>query len=775
MSTYLDDLNSAQRTAVEHYKGPSLVIAGAGSGKTRVLTYRVAHLLSMGVRPFHILALTFTNKAAREMKDRIGQLVDPALAQSLWMGTFHSIFARILRTEGKALNYPSSYTIYDTTDTKNILKVIIREMNLDDQLYKPAEIYGRISAAKNNLITPKAYLASTQLMETDRRTRRPEIANIYMKYSARLKKANAMDFDDLLLNTYILFRDFQDVLEKYQELFQFVLVDEYQDTNYVQYMIIRQLSARYKNICVVGDDAQSIYSFRGARIENILNFQHDYPDYKLYKLEQNYRSTQTIVNAANSLINNNRDQISKKIWSDNETGEKIRLIQAATDNEEGYIVSGMIQDSIYSDHYHYRDYAVLYRTNAQSRIFEESLRKLNIPYKVYGSLSFYQRKEIKDLLAYFRLTVNPYDEEALLRIINYPARGIGNTTISRLEGLGDKLNKRIWDILEETDKYPDQFNKGIQAKLAGFTRLINSYRENLNSMEAFDLAFTIAESSGILKDLHVDKSPENISRYENIQELLNGIREYTNSLNEADGSTLDAYLQNVVLLTDQDTDKEEDRDKVTIMTIHSAKGLEFKRVFVAGLEEDLFPSRLSSSTREELEEERRLFYVAITRAMKKVTLTYASSRYKWGVLLNCTPSRFLKEIDPVHLQGSESIRDRTMNRPHMLGTVRFLDQAAKKPVIHPGKKQPVKPARTGKWIKSDQEKLSQEPRQSFEADDPMEIRMGMEVEHSRFGRGKIIALDGEGTNRKATVFFREVGQKQLLLKFAKLKIVKKDY
>jgi DNA helicase-2/ATP-dependent DNA helicase PcrA len=770
--TYLDDLNSAQRTAVEHYKGPSLVIAGAGSGKTRVLTYRIAHLLSKGERPFHILALTFTNKAAREMKDRIGQLVDPALAQSLWMGTFHSIFARILRMEGKALDYPSSYTIYDTTDTKNILKVIIKEMNLDDQLYKPAEISGRISSAKNNLVTPKAYLGSAQLMEMDRKTRRPEIANIYMKYSARLKKANAMDFDDLLLNTYILFRDFPEVLDKYQELFHFVLVDEYQDTNYVQYMIIRQLSAKNNNICVVGDDAQSIYSFRGARIENILNFQHDYPDYKLYKLEQNYRSTQTIVNAANSLINNNRDQISKKVWSDNEEGEKIRLIQAATDNEEGYIVSNMIQDSIYSDHYHYRDYAILYRTNAQSRIFEESLRKLNIPYKVYGSLSFYQRKEIKDLLAYFRLTVNLHDEEALLRIINYPARGIGNTTISKLEGLSDKYDKRIWDILLELDKHGSHFNKGTLSKLNGFVRLISGYQDNLKRMEAFDLAFSIAESSGILKDLHVDKSPENISKYENIQELLNGIREYTDSQEETEVSTLDAYLQNVALLTDQDTDKEEDRNKVIIMTVHSAKGLEFKQVYVAGLEEDLFPSRLSSSTREELEEERRLFYVAITRAMKLVTLSYASSRYKWGVLLNCTPSRFLKEIDPVHLTGAGSLAIPTLNQPSGNHSNRFYRPPGNKTITRPEKKQPATPRKTGKWVKYDEVNTDPAPRKSFDADDPLQIQMGMEVEHPRFGKGKIIGLEGEGTNRKATIFFREAGQKQLLLKFAKLKIVK---
>jgi DNA helicase-2/ATP-dependent DNA helicase PcrA len=576
---YLNDLNDAQRAAVEDFKGPALVIAGAGSGKTRVLTYRIAHLLSYGIRPSSVMALTFTNKAAGEMKERIGYLVGQDLARNLWMGTFHSIFARILRIDGKYIDYPSSYTIYDTSDTKNLLKVIIKEISLDDQVYKPGEVAGRISSAKNNLITPKAYMSSNQLTEQDKMARRPRFAEIYMKYSARLRLANAMDFDDLLLNTYILFRDHKEVLEKYQHIFEYVLVDEYQDTNYVQYMIINQLAAIHKNICVVGDDAQSIYSFRGARIENILNFQHDYPGYTLFKLEQNYRSTKNIVDAANSLISKNRDQISKKIWSGNESGEKISLIRAATDNEEGYIVSNLIRDTIYGQQMHYKDFAILYRTNAQSRIFEEALRKLNIPYRVFGSLSFYQRKEIKDILAYFRIVVNPYDEEALLRIINYPSRGIGETTISKLEGLSAATGKTLWDILSETGKLNEHFNKGTTGKLAAFHNLIEGYRQNLESMEAFDLAFTIAESTGILKDLHYDKSPENISKYENIQELLNGIKEFIEMQAEGEKTTLDAYLQNVVLLTDLDTDKGDDRDKVTIMTAHSAKGLELKKTF----------------------------------------------------------------------------------------------------------------------------------------------------------------------------------------------------
>ena len=774
MRSYLQDLNGAQQAAVEDYKGPSLVIAGAGSGKTRVLTYRIAHLLSHGIRPGTILALTFTNKAAREMKERIGNLVGFDLAKNLWMGTFHSIFARILRHEGHVLGYPSSYTIYDTTDSKNMVKVIIREMNLDDQLYKPPEIAGKISFAKNNLITPKAYQSSTQLIEMDKRTRRPQIADIYMKYSIRMKKANAMDFDDLLLNTYILFRDYPDVLEKYQKYFNYILVDEYQDTNYVQYVIINFLAAKHKNICVVGDDAQSIYSFRGARIENILNFQQDYPGHKLFKLEQNYRSTKNIVNAANSVIEKNREQISKQIWSDNATGDKIELLQAATDNEEGYLISNIIQETIYREHLHYKDFVVLYRTNAQSRIFEESLRKLNIPYRVYGSLSFYQRKEIKDLLAYFRLTVNPYDEEALLRIINYPARGIGNTTVGKLEGLSNKLNKRIWELLSEINQFGEYFNKGTQKKLNDFYELIAGFNKNLQRMEAFDLAYIIADTTGILKDLHYEKSPENISKHENIQELLNSIKEFIESQEPGEKSTLDQYLQNVVLLTDQDTDKDGNKDHVTIMTIHSAKGLEFNHVFIAGLEEDLFPSKMSSSTREELEEERRLFYVALTRAMKKVTLSYASSRYKWGILLNCTPSRFLNEIDSSYLHSGIEIDAETgfLNQPKLhAGNFRPSDRTTKK------KKQPdiVTPLNksTGKLVRMEQaKKSSSEPAGQFIADDPVNIQVGLEVEHPRFGKGKVINLDGEFPNTKATVFFKEAGQKQLLLKFAKLRIIK---
>jgi len=772
MRAYLNDLNEAQRSAVEDFKGPALVIAGAGSGKTRVLTYRIAHLLSHGIRPGSILALTFTNKAAGEMKERIGKLVGEDLAKNLWMGTFHSIFARILRIEGHLLGYPSSYTIYDKTDSKNLINTIIKEMNLDDQVYKAGEITARISFAKNNLITPKAYLGSNQLIEQDKRARKPQTAGIYTKYAVRLKKANAMDFDDLLLNTYILFRDHHNILEKYQKLFNYILVDEYQDTNFVQYMIINQLAAIHKNICVVGDDAQSIYSFRGARIENILNFQHDYKGYKLFKLEQNYRSTKNIIDAANSLISKNKDQISKKVWSGNEPGEKLHLMRAATDNEEGYLVSNLIQDIMYTEQLQYKDFAVLYRTNAQSRIFEEAMRKLNIPYKIYGSLSFYQRKEIKDILAYFRLTVNPYDEEALLRIINYPTRGIGTTTISKLEGLSEKTGKRIWDILSEISDYTQYFNRGTIGKLEKFYHMISTFRENLSHMEAFDLAFTIVESSGILKDLHYEKSPENLSKYENIQELLNGIREFTESQSEGEKTTLDAYLQTVVLLTDLDTDKNGNQNKVTIMTVHSAKGLEFKYVFITGLEEDLFPSKFSVSVREEMEEERRLFYVGITRAMKKVILSYAESRYKWGILISCTPSRFLQEIEPGYIETPvQRISYNRQTDAYNKIKSKYRQRAILRTNNdHINLSDDNTPSGKPKATRQTTDPGSQAT--SFHFDDPLKIQVGMEVEHQRFGRGKVLNLEGDFPNKKATVFFQSAGQKQLLLKFAKLRIIK---
>jgi len=610
------DLNEAQQEAVLNHKGPALVIAGAGSGKTRVLTYRIAYLLSMGIPPSRILALTFTNKAANEMKERIATMVSPDLARNLWMGTFHSLFARILRREAEVLGYPSNFTIYDTIDSRSLVKTIVRELNLDEKIYKPSEVFGRISAAKNNLVTPDVYLSSGEFQVRDQVSRRPRLGEVYDRYVKRCKHFGAMDFDDLLLQTNLLFRDHPAVLDKYREAFDYVLVDEYQDTNYSQYLIVKKLSELHRNLCVVGDDAQSIYSFRGARIENMLNFKNDYPDYRIFKLEQNYRSTQTIVNAANSVIKKNRGQISKEVFSKNENGEPI----------------------------------ILYRTNAQSRIFEESLRRMNIPYKVFGSLSFYQRKEIKDLLAYFRITVNPRDDESLKRIINYPMRGIGKTTLDKLNGYAEKLDSHIWDVLMHLDQVNLGFNKGTLAKLQGFTQMIKGFRLRLQEMEAFDLAYTIASEAGIIRDLQADRAPENVSRYENIEELLNGIKVFTDDPEREGEMNLGSYLQEVTMMTDMDQDKGEDRNRVTLMTIHSAKGLEFKHLVIAGVEEELFPSPMSTDNPKELEEERRLFYVALTRAEKSVLITYAALRYKWGIQNACSPSRFIKEIDTKYLE-----------------------------------------------------------------------------------------------------------------------------
>ncbi|MCK5730701.1 MAG: UvrD-helicase domain-containing protein, partial [Draconibacterium sp.] len=612
---YLKDLNKVQKEAVIRTEGPALVIAGAGSGKTRVLTYRIAHLLNQGARPSTILALTFTNKAAREMKDRIAKVAGENMARYLWMGTFHSVFARILRAEHEAIGYPSNFTIYDSADSKSLIKTIIKSLQLDDKMYKPNVVASRISMAKNNLITPMVYANNTEIKKTDKSIRMPAIAEIYKEYAKRSFLSGAMDFDDLLLKPNLLFRDKPDILKKYQDRFDYVLVDEYQDTNFSQYMIVKKLSAAHKNICVVGDDAQSIYSFRGARIENILNFKNDYPDHKTFKLEQNYRSTQTIVNAANSIIAKNKRQIPKTVFSKKDPGKPIKVLSALTDNEEGFLVAQEIAETQLRDHYKYQDYAILYRTNAQSRIFEESLRKRNIPYKIYGGLSFYQRKEIKDLLAYFRITINPADNEALKRIINFPARGIGTTTMLKLETTAANNETTIWNIITKLgESNPANLNKGTVSKIQSFTALIKNFTTFANENEAFDTATTIAKQTGILKDLYNDKSPEGLSRHENIQELLNGIKEFTLSAKEEDRpDKLESFLEDVALLTDQDNEKDEDFDKVTLMTIHSAKGLEFKNVFIVGLEENLFPSqpRGDNNTEEALEEERRLFYVAL--------------------------------------------------------------------------------------------------------------------------------------------------------------------
>jgi len=752
------DLNEAQQEAVLNHKGPALVIAGAGSGKTRVLTYRIAYLLSMGIPPSRILALTFTNKAANEMKERIASMVSHDLARSLWMGTFHSLFARILRREAEALGFPSNFTIYDTIDSRSLVKTIVRELKLDEKIYKPAEVFGRISAAKNNLVTPDVYLGSGEFQVRDQVSRRPRLGEVYDRYVKRCKHFGAMDFDDLLLQTNLLFRDHPAVLDKYREAFDFVLVDEYQDTNYSQYLIVKKLSEIHRNLCVVGDDAQSIYSFRGARIENILNFKNDYPDYRIFKLEQNYRSTQTIINAANSIIKKNRGQISKEVFSKNENGEPIRVMKAKDDREEGFMVAGHISDLRFREQLEHKDFAILYRTNAQSRIFEESLRRMNIPYKVFGSLSFYQRKEIKDLLAYFRITVNPRDDESLKRIINYPMRGIGKTTLEKLNAYAEKLDTHIWDVLTHLDQVNLGFNKGTLNKLNGFTAMIQSFRKRLPEMEAFDLAYTIAGEAGIIRELQADRTPENVSRFENIEELLNGIKVFTDDPDREGDMNLGDYLQEVTLMTDMDQEKEEDRNRVTIMTIHSSKGLEFKHLIIAGVEEELFPSPMSIDNPKDLEEERRLFYVALTRAEKTALITYAALRYKWGIQNACSPSRFIKEIDPKFLELPPDFYPPAPGKGE--DTFRKIQKGGRNLVR-------MKQASRNPQTTFNPSSL---PPKDFIPSDPGMIKVGTRVEHPRFGVGEVHQLEGSGSNVKATVHF-PIGTKQLLLKFAKLRVV----
>ena len=771
MPDYLKELNKAQYEAVVRTEGPALIIAGAGSGKTRVLTYRIAHLLKQGVRPSTILALTFTNKAAREMKERIAAVVGENMARYLWMGTFHSVFARMLRTEHEILGYPSNFTIYDSADSKSLIKTIIKSLGLDDKTYKPGTVAGRISMAKNNLITPNVYANNAEIRLVDKNMRMPQIAEIYREYVKRSFLSGAMDFDDLLLKTNMLFRDHPEILQKYLDRFDYVLVDEYQDTNYAQYLIVKKLASKNNNICVVGDDAQSIYSFRGARIENILNFKTDYPDHKIFKLEQNYRSTQTIVNAANNIIAKNKKQIPKTVFSELEPGKPIKVFSALTDNEEGFMVVQEIAETQLRDHYKNSDYAILYRTNAQSRIFEEALRKRNIPYKIYGGLSFYQRKEIKDLLAYFRLTINPADNEALKRIINFPARGIGSTTLDKLEEAAVAGETSIWKIIENSaTNNPAGLNKGTAAKVLNFVSLIQKFQAISVENDAFNTAKIIAGESGILVELHKDKSPEDVSRFENIQELLNGIQEFSlNSLETGEPAKLANYLEDVALLTDQDNEKDEDRDKVTLMTVHSAKGLEFKNVFVVGLEEDLFPSlrQGEKQTDEALEEERRLFYVALTRAKQNAWFTYANQRYRWGNLDFCTPSRFLEELDEQFLDNSVSSGFKQTSRNRNFFDTETTRPQFGRPTTAPVFKSIHQQNIFGKKLVSLRESGDDS---SFTADDPSKIQSGMVVEHQRFGEGKVLKIEGEIPNIKATIFFQSSGQKQLLLKFAKLKI-----
>lgn len=761
MSNFLDALNEAQRAAVTHINGPTMIIAGPGSGKTRVLTYRVAYLMQEGADPFSILALTFTNKAAREMKNRVEKVMGGD-ARSLWMGTFHSIFSRILRGEADKLGYPSNFTIYDTEDAKNLLKNIVKEMGLNDKLYKPGYVLYRISISKNNLIGPDAYANNPDFLAEDEANGRPKMAEVYKQYAKRCFRAGAMDFDDLLLKTHELFERFPDALYKYQHRFKYVMIDEFQDTNFLQYAIVRRIADVYQNIAVVGDDAQSIYAFRGANIANILNFEKDFPEVVTYRLEQNYRSTKVIVEAANHIISKNRHQLEKKIWTDNIEGDTIKVIRAMSDNEEGKMVADVIFEQRMRDHFKNGEFAILYRTNAQSRSFEEALRRLNIPYRIYGGLSFYQRKEIKDLIAYLKLTVNPNDEESFRRIINYPARGIGKTSFEKLTVYAADNEKSLWTMAENIDLLP--FNAGTRKLFSDFVTMIKSFQAMMETKDAYEVASHIAKATGILKELYNDQSVEGLSRYENVQELLNSIKEFV-SPDEANSPfyqellpsedaqqtrTLAEYLQEVVLLTDADQEGNEE-ETVKLMTVHAAKGLEFKSVFVVGMEENLFPSGLSVNSREELEEERRLFYVAVTRAEQKLTITHAATRYKFGNLDYCEPSRFLEEIP--------------QNLLNYVGYNRNKWQDDK-----PSKGYDATPVTKVKPVAPVQQYVHA-PSATFQAAFPEELKVGMQVEHQKFGFGHIAAMEGQNEGLMATINFEKSGQKKLLLKFAKLSIV----
>jgi DNA helicase-2/ATP-dependent DNA helicase PcrA len=754
MPAFLNELNPAQRLAAEKLDGPVMVLAGAGSGKTRVLTYRIAHLMSVGVDPFNILALTFTNKAAREMRERIEKIIGSE-TRNLWMGTFHSVFAKILRNESERINYPYNFAIYDTVDAKNLIKSITKEMGLDDKIYKPGLVYNRISAAKNNLIGPRKYNESPDIQKEDKIMGRGQIGQIYSSYALRCFKSGAMDFDDLLFKTYELLSQHNEVLKKYQSLFKYVLVDEYQDTNYAQYKIIRLLGDKHNNVCVVGDDAQSIYSFRGANIENILNFKKDFPEAEVFKLEQNYRSTKNIVAAANEVIAKNKHQIPKDVWTENDEGERIRVTKTATDNEEGRWVAQEIFEQKMQHQVPNQDFAVLYRTNAQSRSIEESLRKNGIPYKIYGGLSFYQRKEIKDLLAYFRVIINPHDEEALKRIINYPARGIGKTTLDKVIIKSNLEEVSIWQVIANPGKYDSGIGNAAVKRLKEFVAMIVSFNSEMKKKNAYELASTIANQTGILKEHHSDKTPEGISRYENIQELLSGIKQFAQLAIENPGesgeNTLDKFMEDVALLTDVDNEKEEDFDKVSLMTIHSAKGLEFPYVFIVGMEENLFPSQMAVNSRTELEEERRLFYVALTRAEKCAYLSYAQTRFKFGQVNYSEPSRFLADIplDYLEIPGKSVFVKTPIN----------IEPEKKPKIGAPQKLTSVKRA------------VENVPSPSTVNDQSGNIREGHKVHHMRFGRGVVDEIEGMGSSKKATISFEKHGKKQILLKFAKLKIV----
>ena len=775
-SDILTQLNDSQRVAVEYCDGASLVIAGAGSGKTRVLTYKIAWLLQQGMAPWQILALTFTNKAAREMKERIGRLVGEEQARYLQMGTFHSVFARILRAEADKLGYNSNFTIYDQTDARSLVKTIIKEMGLDDKVYKPSSVADRISMAKNHLLLPQAYQQSSWAAD-DASQKRPQVSNIYIRYAERCRQANAMDFDDLLVQTWILFKNHEDVRKKYVEKFQFVLVDEYQDTNYAQQQIVYQLTQERQKVCVVGDDAQSIYSFRGANIDNILNFQSMYDNAKLFKLEQNYRSTQLIVQAANSLIRRNERQIPKNVFSKNEHGERLQLKPAYSDREEAMIVTQDIKRLKANDRCSWSDFAILYRTNSQSRSFEEQMRKDGIPYRIYGGLSFYQRKEIKDVIAYFRLIANPNDEEAFKRIINYPARGIGDTTVGKIIQAAQAYGVSLWQVIKEPGLFPMDVSKGTMTKLQNFRQLIEGWIERLQTEDAYTLGHDIIMNSGISKDIYSGRNPEDLSRQENLEEFLGGMQDFVESRKEEDMGDevyLPDFLQEVALLTDLDSDEGDSNDKVVLMTIHAAKGLEFPTVFVVGLEENIFPSPMCTNSMRELEEERRLLYVAITRAEKHCILTCAQNRFRYGRMEYDTPSRFIRDIDPELLEvhgeaGSAESRkpyNNWMQNPRPVAT-QFKADPKPRAVAPRQQEKPVDPF--GPNFKRVYNAVA--PRPMASAPSASDLHEGARIEHQRFGVGTVVRIEGTGENTKATVEFRNAGTKQLLLKFAKFKII----
>lgn len=753
MQDYIKELNPQQQQAVLHTEGPLMIVAGAGSGKTKVLTTRIAHLINNDVDPFRILALTFTNKAAKEMKERIEKILGNASARSLFIGTFHSIFARILRAEAPQLGYPSNFTIYDTDDAKSVIKSIVKGMNLDDKLYKANIVYNRISAAKNSLYTYEDYQADSDIQKEDLQSKRPQIGKIFEYYSKQCFKNGAMDFDDLLVNMYILLTTNPEALSKYQHKFRYILIDEYQDTNTAQYHIIKLLGARHENICVVGDDAQSIYSFRGASVKNIFMFQKDYEDVKIIKLEQNYRSTKSILMAANAVIEHNSKQIKKELWTDKGDGSKLKLICTFTDNDEGKFVAETIKEEQLRNHFNNKDYAILYRTNAQSRSFEENLRRHNIPYRIYGGLSFYQRKEIKDFVAYLRVIVNAQDQESIKRIINYPTRGIGKTTTDKVTVLASENDITFWEVLERIREFG--FTGRTANSIEAFVLMIKSFRIQLEKKNAYDVAEEVGKTTGIVKELYKEGTVEDLSRYENVQELLNAIKEFTETPDD-EGELLDkslgSYLQQITLLTDADKEDPENQDVVTLMTIHASKGLEFPNVFVVGTEENLFPSQMSMYDKDDLEEERRLFYVAITRAEKNVWLTYANHRYRFGQLVSNEPSRFLEELPSEHLDVSKAKKARNKavsgERPRM---TTFVSQ---KKTSNPNlvKKAPADP--------------------SFKPDNPGDMEEGMKVKHQRFGIGKIEQLEGPQANRIATISFGGLGNKKIMLNYAKLKIMR---